>query len=200
MTETPQANSKKQFLLIAAIAISVTVIPYIMFYTGIGIPTSTVNKGILLENPQPVDNYPLTDKNGQPWLISQQEPKFRLVFLVSGDCDEACENMLYVTRQVRIRLSKEMDQLERLYINLGDPLDNEFSEYLAEEHPDLKVLDGDRQQWHALLAEQPNVRDDLNGHEYFLIHRYGAMVMAYTEEQTGNELLKDLKFLIKSSN
>jgi len=200
MTEAPVVRSRKPFFLIAIIAIAVTVIPYIMFYTGIGIPSGTTNKGILFEDPQLVDNYPLTDGKGQPWLISQQEPKFRLVFLVRDNCDETCKNLLYVTRQVRTRLSKDMDQLERLYINVGAPLDGEFSDYLATEHPDLKILSGDREQWHALIANQPNITDQLDGHEYFLVHRYGAMVMAYTEEHTGNELLKDLKFLIKSSN
>lgn len=200
MTETTTAKNRKQLIIIAVIAMLATVVPYIMFYTGIGVPGGTTNKGILLENPQSVADYPLQTLSGETLSLADQEPRFRLVFPVVGGCDEDCEALLYITRQVRIRLAREMDQLQRIYLNLGDPLSAEFLARLEEEHPDLVVYQGENQAWQSLLTGQPGVAGKLDGHEYFLIHRYGALVMGYNDTHTGNELLDDLKFLIKSSN
>ncbi|MGI1679413.1 MAG: SCO family protein [Cellvibrionaceae bacterium] len=201
MTTNAKSNSgKKQLIILIAMAALSTLIPYIMFYTGIGIPDSTKNKGILIENPVSVTEFELKDNDGKPWLLKDQQPKFRMTFLVDGECDVDCREMLYLTRQVDKRLGKESDQFDRIYINLGGPLTEEFTEFLKAEHPRLTVLTGSREDWQAILANDNQMADELNGHEYYLLHRYGALVMAFNESHSGNELLSDLKFLIKTSN
>ncbi len=177
-----------------------TLIPYFMFYTGIGIPKETKNHGILVENPVSALEFELKDADGKPWMLKDQPQKFRMTFLVDGECDEKCREMLYLTRQVDKRLGKESDQFDRIYINLGEPLSAEFSEFLKTEYPRLKVLSGNREEWESILHNNPNLADELNGHEYYLLHRYSALVMAFNEKHAGNELLSDLKFLIKTSN
>lgn len=196
----PPKSGKKQLIIIIAMATLSTLIPYIMFYTGIGIPEGTKNNGILIEEPVSVSEYELTDADGNAWFIKDQTPKFRMLFLVEGECDDACREMLYTSRQVDKRLSKESEQFDRVYINLGGDLSEEFSQFLAEEHPRLTVLKGDRAQWQRILVNNDQLADELNGHEAYLLHRYGAVVMAFNENHSGNELLTDLKFLIKTSN
>ncbi|MGH1472001.1 MAG: SCO family protein [Cellvibrionaceae bacterium] len=196
----PAKNGKKQLIIIIVMAALSTFIPYIMFYTGIGIPEGTKNNGILLDNPVSVTELTLTDVEGKTWLLKDQKPKFRITFLVESECDDDCKEMLYITRQVDKRLGKESDQFDRIYINLGAPLTEEFSEYLKTEHPRLTVLTGNREDWQAILLNDNQMADELDGHEYYLLHRYGALVMAFNENHNGNELLSDLKFLIKTSN
>ena len=58
-----QKHSQKQGLLILAIIVLPMIAAYVMFKTGWGMPTYTINKGLLLTPPQPVSNLNLAEKN-----------------------------------------------------------------------------------------------------------------------------------------
>ncbi|GAB1255541.1 hypothetical protein NBRC116494_00430 [Aurantivibrio plasticivorans] len=196
-----QSVGRKQLLGLFAIAALSTFVPYIMFVTGWGIPEGTKNKGVLISEPASVAGFEFQTLEGKPWPIAEQEPKFRLVFLLDNDCDSTCEELMYLSRQVHIRLGREADQLERLFIWLGaqQPSD-ELLEFIKSQHPKAKVLKSERDAWLSMLSSMKEVKADLDGHEYYLLHRYSALVMMYTETQSGNDLLDDIKFLIKTSN
>lgn len=193
-------RNTKPLLLIIVIAALATLIPYVMYYTGMGIPEGTTNNGILLEEPVLVDDFSFREQNGDAWDLAEQKPKFRLVIPVRGDCDNSCRESLYLTRQVNTRLSDKSDQLQRLYVQLGREDSTRFQRYLASEHPDIAYLQGDYQEWQAALGDQAGISANFDGSEYYLLHRYGALAMAYNQQHTGNQLLDDLKFLIKTSN
>lgn len=201
---TEQASSggkkNKQLLLIVAIAVLTTLVPYIMYYTGVGVPQGTTNEGILLSDPVVATDFAFRDVDGQPWPLADQRPKFRLVVPVHGACEQACRDSLYLTRQVRTRLSDKRDQLERVFVQLGEPRGEDFKQYLEVEHPDLRYLQGDYQEWREALGDEAALKADFSGQEYYLLHRYGALAMAYNEQHSGNQLLEDLNFLIKTSN
>jgi hypothetical protein len=171
-----------------------------MYYTGIGVPQSTTNEGILVSDPVVVTDFSFRDGAGQPWDLAEQQPKFRFMIPVRGECGEACRETLYLTRQVRTRLAEDRDQLQRIFVQLGDAGSGSFRQYLAAEHPDLTYLDGDSDEWREVLAARPELSGNLSGREYYLLHRYGALGLAYNQEHTGNQLLDDLEFLIKTSN
>lgn len=202
MTDQVSSGGKKnkQLLLIVIIAALTTLIPYIMYYTGIGIPGTTTNEGILVADPVVLTDFTFRDKNGQVWSLAEQRPRFRLVIPVRGDCDEVCRDTLYITRQVHTRLAGDGDQVQRLYVQLGAADNQDFLQFLQAEHPELQYLRGDYREWQAALGDQPELASRFSGHEYYLLHRYGALAMAYNDEHTGNQLLDDLEFLIKTSN
>lgn len=194
------AKSISPLLLIVAIALLATLVPYLMYYTGVGIPQSTTNHGILVSEPVVMTDFSFRDSWGNPWILADQEPKFRLMIPVMGDCDEVCRETLYTTRQVRIRLAEDRDQLQRIFVQLGEADDDSFGEYLAQEHPDLKYLEGDEREWREAFAQRPELSPELSGSELYLLHRYGALGLAYNQQHTGNQLLDDVEFLIKTSN
>lgn len=196
----PSPRNTKPLLLIVLIAAMTTLIPYVMYYTGFGIPEETTNNGIFLDEAVLVGDFSFQKPSGEAWDLSEQQPKFRLVIPVRSDCDDSCRESLYLTRQVNTRLSDKSDQLQRLYVDLSQKDNANFQRYLASEHPDITYLQGDYQQWQAALGDQASISADFDGREYYLLHRYGALAMAYDQEHTGNELLDDLKFLIKTSN
>lgn len=202
MTENTASsgNNAKPLLIIIAIAVLTTLVPYIMYYTGIGIPGSTTNEGTLVSDPVVMTDFTFRSEAGLPWVLADQEPKFRLMIPVLGECDEACRDTLYVTRQVRTRLSGDSEQLERVFVQLGAPDDQGFHEYLATEHPDLVYLRGDEHEWRQAFEARPELSGDFDGLDYYVLHRYGALGLAYNQEHTGNQLLEDLEFLIKTSN
>jgi cytochrome oxidase Cu insertion factor (SCO1/SenC/PrrC family) len=195
-----ETKSNTPLLLIIGIAVLATVIPYVMYYTGMGIPQSTTNHGILVSEPVVMTDFSFRDAAGDPWVLADQEPKFRLMIPVMGDCDEVCRETLYTTRQVRTLLGTDRDQFQRVFVQLGEANDGSFQRYLAQEHPDLQYLQGDEAEWREALAQRPELSPALSGHEIYLLHRYGALGLAYNQQHTGNQLLDDVEFLIKTSN
>lgn len=198
--ESPSHGGRSQLLLLIGIALLATLVPYLMYYTGWGIPSATVNQGVLVNDPLVVSDFHFRDLNNKPWSLAEQPAKFRLVIPVVGECDAECRDTLYLTRQVRRRLAEKNDQLQRIYLQLGAEDDAAFQKFLANEHSDLLYLTGDHEQWHDGLNNREELNADFRGHEYYLLHRYGALGLAYNSEHTGNQLLDDLEFLIRTSN
>jgi len=187
-------------LSIIAIAVLTTAVPYLMYYTGLWIPAATTNEGILLQEPVLIDSFDFRKADGSAWDLAAQEPRFRLFFPVIGECDEVCRDNIYLVRQVDTRLGKDGAQVERIYLQLGEQEDAELRELLEAEYPRMIYLRGEASQWREALAGKPEIAARFDGHEYYLSHRYGALAMAYNEEHSGNQLLEDLKFLIRTSN
>ena len=62
--------------------------------------------------------------------------KWSMVYVGDGLCDDRCRKALYLTRQSRIALNKDMDRVQRVFLVTGRCCDRGF---LAQEHPDLIV-------------------------------------------------------------
>lgn len=176
----------------------VTVLPllaaYIAYYTGWGVPDDTVNHGQLLT---PVaDIKPLlAETSGSPsWT---DHTLWHLVLPVAGNCVDDCARNLYTSRQVHIRLGEKSERVERMAL----ALDAEAEAYLASvaaEHPTLQVLPVDAAAWHAWQRALPGV-DEVTAERFFLIDPQGFAMLAYTAGESGNDLLKDLKRILRFS-
>jgi len=200
-TEATEPKRKKtQLIIIFAMALVATMIPYLMYFTGIGIPSGTVNKGNLIAEPVSLEDMELRNTDGTALKLAEPPFKFRMIFLVDGECDSQCRELLFLTRQVHTRLSDKGDQFERLYIDLTETPSSAMQVFLKDEHPKLQYIQGNLMDWQTLLSNTPEVTQPFTGQEYFLTHRYGALSLVYKPEQSGNELLKDLKFLVRTSN
>lgn len=198
--KTEPKRKRTQLIIIFAMAIIATMIPYLMYFTGVGVPTGTVNKGNLITEPVSLADMNLRNMDGSALKLAEPPFKFRMVFLVNGNCDDQCRELLFLTRQVHTRLSDKGDQFERLYVDLSEAPSSATQEFLKQEHPKLRYIQGGLMDWQTLLSNTPEVAQPFAGQEYYLTHRYGALSLVYNQEQSGNELLKDLKFLVRTSN
>lgn len=187
-------RGRLQLLAIIAIVVVPVWVSYFVFYTGIGVPTDTVNNGILVEPPVDIGAALFTNDSGQNWSIKDQGPVFKLLQFIDGDCAEFCQELLYTARQVHTRLGKEAHQLLRLVIHTGD-ISPETRALLSEEYPKAILLKGEYEQWRAFLPDA----NPLNNERLYLVDRHGFLVMYYTPAQSGGELLKDLNHLIKTA-
>ncbi len=173
-------------------------IAYGVYHTGIGMPTHTVNRGDLLTTPQNVRDLSLRNIDDSPWTPADQKKKWR--WLIPGDahCDDACQQNLYLTRQVHIRLAEKAGRVERIYLLQAETLDAGTADFLTHEHPHMPVLKVDRERLQALLnaGGQP---DALRENRYLLMDQDGFIMMSYTPTHTGQQLLDDIKRLLKFS-
>lgn len=206
-TVTSESNGptkRKPWQLIAILA--VTFIPlvaaYVAYFTGIGVPQDTVNNGQLLEPAKNIETI-MGGLVGDEKTIEQLEKNphkaWRILIPVTEQCNEDCANNLYVTRQVHIRLGEKGERVERYAINLGGPSGLEFLSGIAEQYPNLSSLALNKAQWQRWLNDSNAPSDIQNQPYYLLIDQVGFAMMFYTADNHGNELLKDIKRVLRYS-
>ncbi len=195
---TDKKQKKKNSMTVAAILI-VSFLPiaaaYTMFYTGIGVPNNTVNKGILL--PIAVSTEKIFEVDFFKEI--EADKKWRLVLPVNDNCNQACQENLYITRQVHIRLGEKGTRIERIAVNIGGQTGKNYLASIEQEHPKLKQVSVDKDKWQQWL-EESKVDLDFSAEPYYLLlDQQGYAMMYYTNAQHGNDLLKDLKRALKHS-
>lgn len=199
---TNSAANKRRGQIQALLLMLVVAVPmlaaYIIYHTGWGMPSATANQGALLAPPIAITDFALTEQE-QPWQISQERKHWRYVLPGNGQCNQICQDNLYLTRQVHIRLNEKADRVERIYLLLDDALSPSTAEFMQQQHPLLRVMSVDRSEFeHALKGSNIN-QDTVAAGQYFLMDQEGFLMLSYTPEHRGGELLKDVKKMLKTS-
>ncbi len=188
--------NRRKLLLLFGIPLMVMVGAYLVYSTGVGIPTGTSNKGVLINPPLQIGD--LKSLQPQPFPTADNALWF---FLVpgSGNCDPACRERLYQTRQIRTALGKHTHRIQRVYLNLtGVALSDELRQFLDSEHVDLQVINVEPQELAELVATAPTPPTD-SEQVFYVADPQGFVMLYYTAENTGKDTLSDLKFLLKFS-
>ena len=106
-------------LLIMATVSLPMICAYWIFYSGIGLPSQTINKGVLITPAKPLTNLIGTDKLGSSYALDLQD-KWSLITVTPGDCDIECRQFLFNSHQVHVRLAKEAHRIQRLLLLITD--------------------------------------------------------------------------------
>ena len=157
----------------------------------------TKNSGVLMQPPRPIAELPLQSRDGEYFDYAKQPKQWSIVIPVSAHCDEACQQTLYMTRQIHIALGKHADRVRRYLIATAYPLDDEF-ENLLKQHPKLEVLRVDSAAFNDYFARSD--LQPLQQHQYLLVDPEGWMMMYYGPQHDGKAVMKDLKFLLTNSH
>jgi cytochrome oxidase Cu insertion factor (SCO1/SenC/PrrC family) len=153
------------------------------------------NKGTLVSPVRDMREVSLFDQAGQTVDYFNQDPHWTLLIPGSGHCAEGCRETLWLTRQLHTALGRRARHLQRIYLVDRLPLDGDTADYLGSEHPGLQVL-------HASAADSERL---LGGTEtlagpppaFYLVDKRGFLMMYYTAENSGRDVIADLKFLMK---
>ncbi|MBU3068726.1 hypothetical protein KOI40_02780 [Aestuariicella sp. G3-2] len=171
---------------------------YLMFTTGVGLPTKTINKGTLLEPATSIRSLNITSAEGAPIDFSA-EKKWRWLIVGSNDCQQACLDNLYITRQVHIRLGEKAVRLERFYLNTDAEFSAAFASQLEQEHPRLVQAHVDAESWKKTFNNTNVAAIELDGAELYVIDQEGFAMMTYGVSNSGEDMLDDIKRLLKYS-
>lgn len=157
----------------------------------------TTNHGTLLYPEVDLSRASWRDEGGLPWSFDSTESRWRMVLPVAEPCAESCRQLLYVTRQIHVRLNKQADRLERIYVNVGGPLSAEHRAFLDSEHPGIQIVHYPADDFAAHFA-------DTNGRwageaRSYLVDPHGVAMMYHDASLAGSDILKDLNHLLKLS-
>lgn len=195
-----QTLNRLKLLLIIGIPFVLMAAAYFVYFTGIGIPEGTKNKGILIRPPQQLSDIPIRFE-GQPYdYRSEAEPRWSILIAGSGDCEASCAETLYLTRQIHIALGKYQHRVRRMYLQLDDRDNSKLLDLISREHPHLQVFTADRQSFSQLLAASDMSADPSAPGTYFIVDPQGFVMMYYTAEHDGKDAITDMKFLLKFSS
>lgn len=218
MKDTTSSRSNRMILLLIG-GIPVTMIltaTWLWFFVVrgdldvVGV-LGTANRGTLVQPPRQLDELTLRDETGTEVKFSELEPRWAMVIPAGGGrCDEACENTLYVTRQIHLAMGKEFNRLRRLYISdhsardtqfavsaLSDgrpaPAAETFAQYLSTEHRDLQNLTLSAADYAQLFPERA-----ADSSTWYLLDPAGWIMMSYNDQVPYKDVIADLKFLLKN--
>lgn len=183
-------------LLLFALGFGPMILATVMFYTGWFNPAGLSNHGELVQPPVGVAGLNLVTLDGTP-LEDRFGPEVQdgrwLLLVSAGQCAADCEQLLYLARQVNIALGKHASRVHQAawLAQVPDDLASRWpGEYSATER--LTLRNGARPAWPGGIdpARQPRI---------LVVDPFGNIMMHYGVEHTGNEMLDDLKHLLKLS-
>lgn len=187
-------RGRRTAMLLFALGFGPMILATIMFYTGWLNPDSYSNEGQLIAPPVAIQDLGLQGADGQPLaqrFAVEQEDRNWLLMVTSAECNQSCEELLYLARQVNIALGKNANRVNRAALvgSVPSELDSRWSD-------DYRLME--RLQAPAGL-DWPKSLGSRSEPAILLVDPLGNIMMKYTDEHTGKQMLKDLKHLLKLS-
>ena len=173
------------------------------------ISVGSKNEGVLIQPPIQLSKLAITTDLESDRSNLWQD-KWSIVVRGGADCDAACLDTLLLTRQIHIRLNKEANRVQRVYLAAApssatavldsltaeSALSDELTAHLATDNHYMKVAIANSAQLtvldNALIAGDQTAR-------FFIVDPDGWAMMYYLEDHDGGAILKDLKYLLKYS-
>lgn len=198
-----ESTGKKKSSLPMVIILVVSIVPivgaYIAYYTGLGVSADTVNEGTLLKSDPPANIIDLLNLAEGEKPDYERNYAWRLIVPIPEYCNQACQDNLYTTRQVHIRLGEKAERVERYAALIGGQASEDYYQNIREEHPRLKAFSISRDQWLQWLQASNVPQSMEQEHYYLLIDQIGFAMMFYTSAHEGSQLLKDIKRILRYS-
>lgn len=192
-------KGRRQLLLIIALFLLPPVGAWLAWsYLGEQGVTATTNAGELISPARPLEVVGLTAADGGSVGDELLRGRWTYVLFDDGACvSDSCESLLYLTRQTRLAMNKDIRRIQRVLILSGDP-DVALQQKLRNEHEDLTwVVRGAGSD--ALLQAFSGAGFGAAGDSFFLVDPLGNLMMVYGSEVPPQGLMKDLKKLLKVS-
>jgi hypothetical protein len=193
-------RGRRQLLGLAALFFVPLAVAFWMYYGPSGWrPAGDTSKGDLVEPARPLATIALPTADGGQTSAEFLRGKWSMVYVGDGLCDERCRKALYLTRQSRIALNKDMDRVQRVFLVTGRCCDRGF---LAQEHPDLVVARVDDAASAALLEPFPTYGGVplADAGRIYLVDPLGNLMMSYAPAAPDKALLTDVKKLLRLSH
>ncbi len=191
-----QARSNKiKLLILIVVPFALMLIAWGMFYSGVGMPTGTGNKGVLFDPPLQLNELVAT---GDEPIVASDNFNWFFVLPSTAQCDEDCKQRLYLTRQIRTALGKHTHKIQRLLLLEKElELSPDFQQLMEKEHSDAKVQRISAARLRTLLASEANAAKTNPEKDFYLADFRGFMMLNYNEQHSYKDTMKDVKFLLK---
>ena len=200
MSNTTENSNRKKLVIIFAWFL----IPLVAAFTWYKFlpenyrPTSTTNNGDILEGIFALEPFSQQTVDGKKYSNVDVEKVWTLVHMIQSDCDEACSQSLYNTRQMRISMGKDIKRLKRIAI-VSALVDSPSNKKMWASHPDLRVLIA-TDKGVAAQIKSKITEVEIEQNSLFLIDPLGNVMMHFSSKLGPKLMKKDIRKLFKLSH
>lgn len=155
-----------------------------------------VSHGSLINPPRKIADVALIDPvNGEKQ--HRLYGKWNIVYLVAGECDQACEYKLYTMRQLRLAMGRDAGRLQRVLVvyGTGSAVLSDAQRQSYKGQLLLHATDRIRKIFKLTDADRP-----LDLRRLYIIDPRGNLMMSYPDGTDPSGIIKDLKRLLKYSS
>jgi protein SCO1/2 len=167
-------------------------------------------QGVVIEPPAQAADFTLTDQNGDPFRLSDQQGQLVLVFFGYTHCPDVCPITLSEFKKIKAMLGKKADQVRFVYITVDPERDSaeRINTFLQNFDPTFIGLTGDRATlepvWKAYgVYQQKQDTGSAAGYlvdhstRMYLIDSQGRWRINYPYGMEPAKIVQDLQHLMK---
>ncbi|QCB48301.1 hypothetical protein [Hydrogenophaga sp. PAMC20947] len=180
-----------KLLLMLLVCVAPVVASYLTYY--VIRPDGRRNYGQLIDPQRPLPAFSGTDAQGRVVPLTQLKDQWLLISVADTACDEACNQHLFVQRQLREGLGRDKDRLDWVWLRTGDA---ELPEALKKATEAATVLHVDATQLATWL--QPEAGHQLADHLY-VVDPLGNWMMRFPADAEPAKVKRDLGWLLRAS-
>ena len=188
ISNAKQRSFRINLVLIFLAFAAPVVAAYLSFY--IWPPAGRTNYGELIK-PTALPGASLRAADGKAVTLDKLHGKWLILTIDGANCNAACDQTLFLMRQVRISLTKEMNRVERVLLMRGP---GNVSADLLKKYPGMHILSGAD----ANLLRQFPTDADVTDHIY-LVDPLGNVMMRYPKNPDATGIRQDLSRLLSVS-
>lgn len=156
-------------------------------------PEGRRNYGELIDPQRPLPQWNGTNNQGQTVPLASLKDQWLLISVADSACPEACQQHLYLQRQLRETLGREKDRLDWVWLRTGDTA---LAEPLKEATKAAQVLHVDAQALAGWL--QPAAGQKIEDHLY-VVDPQGNWMMRFPANLDPAQAKRDLDRLLRAS-
>ena len=184
--------AQRSFRINLVLIFAVFAVPLIAAYLSYYVwpPKGRLNYGELID-PKTMPDVALRDAEGKEFSLRTLRGKWIMLSVDSADCDEACDQKLFLMRQTRISMTKEMNRIERVLLLRGDA---KATAELAKKYPGMHILSGANDSLLNTFPGAPNAADHI-----YLVDPVGQVMMRYVKNPDATGIRRDLTRLLSVS-
>ncbi len=183
-----------KMLLVMAICAAPVVASYFTYY--VIRPQGRTNHGTLIQPTRAMPSLadlPLQTLDGKAVDPSSLKQQWLFITVAGGACDAACEQQLYLQRQIRESLGKEKDRVDRVWlINDAQAMRPDLKKAM-EGATVLRVAPDALSRWLA-----PEAGHALTEH-WYMVDPMGQWMMRFPAKAEPRLVLKDLNKLMRAA-
>jgi cytochrome oxidase Cu insertion factor (SCO1/SenC/PrrC family) len=199
-TQAPDAQRTKRgrwkLLLLLLVTLAPVIASYFTYY--VIRPQGENFYGQLISPQVELPDLEVLDSQGNKVNLRSLRGQWLLITVADAACDAACENKLYLSRQIHIGLGPEQDRLERVWLSLGNQAAPDRLAKTLEGATVLRTQDTAISSW-----LQPDSKQQLSDH-FYLVDPQGFWMMRFPPDpdlkaaasikKTLNRLMRAAKF------
>ncbi len=178
-----RSKGRWQLIFILALVIGPMLLATAMYYGKFWVPDGRSYHGEFLGGSATSADLGVLDDQVQGWQLLVSAPQA---------CEDACQKLVYLARQVHIGLGREASRASHA-LAIGTKLPESFAAQLEQEYPQLQQYSLDVNVYQQL---QPNNAEP----QLWIVDPHGNLVLRYSAADKGKQILLDLRHLLKLSN